>query len=110
MSWGKNGEPLTTVIFLKAHNDVLMRGATTSAGKEAFEYRFRSHDQPFFAGFYTFPNMTNHEEDLAEALRQRETDFEPSHPVAYATNLLYDVLSLHPYMNGNGRTARLLYA
>jgi Fic family protein len=111
MSFGKNGVPPLMTDMILTVDATLMRGATTSVGKEVSESRFRSRDQPVFSGCcYTFPNMTDHKKDSAEALKQGETDFGSSHNVEYATNLLYNVLTLHPFMNGIGRTARLLYA
>jgi fido (protein-threonine AMPylation protein) len=62
------------------------------------------------AGDYIFPNRTDHKQDVADQLEKRNAEFATSHPLAWASDLMLDVLTLHPFMNGNGRFARLCFA
>jgi fido (protein-threonine AMPylation protein) len=47
---------------------------------------------------------------MREQLEKRNAEFSTSHPLAWASNLMLDVLSSHPFLNGNGRLARLCFA
>ncbi|KAL7555462.1 hypothetical protein ACA910_020188 [Epithemia clementina (nom. ined.)] len=104
----REGKPLDTVTLLRCHN-LLMNGAA-SATNVPFESRFRGWDEPVVAGNYIFPNQTNHEQNLAAKLEQINSTFETKHPVDWACDLLLAVLTLHPFLNGNGRLARLCFA
>ena len=102
------GKPLDTETVLHCHN-IMMNGAVAASG-ESFESRFRGWDEPVSAGKYVFPNKTNHEQDLAEKLEQINSTFETKHPVEWACDLLHAIVSLHPFLNGNGRLAHICFA
>ena len=104
----QEGKPLDADVLLECHK-VLMDGAVTEKG-QAFQSRFRAYDEPVVAGNFAFPNRTNHKEDLARKLQELNTSFDSSHPVAWASDLMITVLTLHPFLNGNGRLARLCFA
>jgi len=108
LTWAENGEPLTPEKLLQCHS-VLMQGAVTSTG-EGFQSRFRSFDEPAMAGTYVFPNKVDHEKKIREALEKHEAEFATSHPAAWASKLLREILTNHPFMNGNGCLARLCFA
>lgn len=76
-----------------------------------FEPRFHGFDEPVLpAGNYIFPNRTDHQNDLAQKLEQLNAEFQMSHPVCWASDLLLAVLTHHPFLNGNGPLARLCFA
>lgn len=98
----QKGMPLDPDILLDCHK-ILMSGATTTATGEVFESRFRGFDEPVVAGNYIFPNHTDHKKDLEQKLKQLNANYQTSHPVAWASDLMLAVLTLHPFLNGNGR-------
>jgi Fic family protein len=108
LSWAKAGEPLTTEKLLACHSQ-LMSGSVTSTGG-AFESRFRREDESVCAGSYVFPFGINHEESMANILEKINSDFGATHPAEWSSKLLLGVLSAHPFLNGNGRMARLCFA
>jgi Fic family protein len=108
IAWAAAGEPLTADTLFECHN-VLMRGAISSASKEAFHSRYRAFDEPVTSEMYIFPNRTDHKQDMADQLEKRNAEFDTSHPLAWASDLMLDVLTLHPFLNGNGRLARLCF-
>jgi Fic family protein len=54
------------------------------------------------------PNYAKVPRLVDEMLRRLATDIETGHPVAVASQLHFDLLTIHPFVDGNGRTARLL--
>ena len=77
--------------------------------KEAFQSHFCAFEEPVMAGMYVFPNRTDHKQDIADQLEKRNAKFATSHPLAWASDLMLDVVTLHPFLNGNGRLARLCF-
>jgi fido (protein-threonine AMPylation protein) len=108
LDWAKAGEPLTTEKLLACHSQ-LMSGSVTSTGA-AFESRFRDEDEPVYAASYSFPFRINHEKSMADILEKINSDFGTCHPAEWSSKLLLGVLSAHPFLNGNGRMARLCFA
>ena len=108
LDWAKAGEPLTTEKLLLCHNE-LMKESVNAEGT-TFESRYRYRDESVYAGQYAFPVNTNHEENMATILEQLNAKFGTQHPVEWSCNFLLEVLSAHPFLNGNGRMARMCYA
>jgi fido (protein-threonine AMPylation protein) len=93
--------PLTAALVRGTH-ELLMRGALPEPG--ALRRR------PVNAGLHRFPDhrlVAGSLDWLAADYRETETT---GHPIARATALLYDLLTLHPFDDGNGRLARLFFA
>jgi fido (protein-threonine AMPylation protein) len=88
-----------------------MSGAVTSTGA-AFESRFRHENEPvyLYAASYAFPFRIDHEKSMADILEKTNSDFATSHQAEWSSKLLLGVLSAHPFLNGNGRMARLCFA
>jgi fido (protein-threonine AMPylation protein) len=47
---------------------------------------------------------------MTDILEKINVEFGSSHPVEWPSKILLDVLSTHPFLNGNGRMARMCYA
>ena len=108
LKWAEEDEPLTTQKLLLCHNE-LMKGSQNSDGVP-FESRYRHKNESVYAGHFVFPADINHEEKMAEILGEANSQFGTQHPVAWSCDLLLEVLSAHPFLNGNGRMARMCYA
>ena len=107
MNWGLAGESLTPERLLACHHELMM-GATTQEGT-IFESKYRQMNEKVHADLHVFPTL-NHEKEMGAILEQAESEFGKVHPVQYSCNLLYRILVDHPFLNGNGRMARLCFA
>jgi Fic family protein len=83
---------------------------SVNATRTAFESRFRFEDKSVHAASYVFPTSNDHEKSMAEILETINSEFAISHPAEWSSKLLLGVLSAHPFLNGNGRMARLCFA
>lgn len=96
-------EPLSADLLLRIHG-IMMEGSTL--GQDAGALRTESVCAGGRgASTHVFPNA-----EEIPGLLQRICDsfnLEERHPVQRASYLLYEVLSIHPFRNGNGRIARL---
>lgn len=96
------GETLTVHVMLELHR-LLMRGID-----DAWAGRIRN-DAVAIAGTHYRPQNADVasagvDESFARYGARRELD----HPVLVAADLHYEIARLHPFFDGNGRTARLL--
>ena len=66
--------------------------------------------QPIFVSGsdYVFPLPEQLQEKMAELEKWIETEREKYHPVEFAALLHLKFVTIHPFIDGNGRTARLL--
>ena len=102
--------PLSAEIILKAH-EVLMAGALDDDGTSIKNGVLRDH--PCHAGTHVYPE--GNPAALLASLRRIIDEYNVSARaspslVLPATRLFYDVITLHPFQNGNGRMCRLLFA
>jgi Fic family protein len=105
---GKGGNELTLDTLLVAHKK-LFRGATVGGkASEAGVLRRRMVS----AGTHTFPSAGHVPDLLPPFLRSLEEEIrDPAVPIwAVASHAFFDLVQIHPFWNGNGRTSRLITA
>ena len=99
--------PLTVDIVLKAHQ--LLMENSTSHGKAVAAGQFRDHavhaDTYVYMRHEEVPNEVGR---IVEAFNLSVANKED--PVKIAGNLFYDLITAHPFQDGNGRLCRLMVA
>jgi Fic family protein len=108
LHWAKAGEPLSVEKLVACHSE-LMKGAFTKDGNR-FQSRYRLAEEMVHADLHTFPDSNHHEEDVGKILAEMNSSIGTVHPVKWSCDLLLAVVSAQPFLNGNGRMARLCYA
>jgi len=103
-----SGEPITEGLIREIHKYLVrnVRGNTALPG----EYR---HIQNYIANsltkeiIYTPPSPLDVPVQMAELIAWLQTET-PIHPVLVASIAQFQLVHIHPFVDGNGRTARLL--
>jgi Fic family protein len=98
LAQNRSGIELGTILTL--HRAVV--GDTSYAGQ--------LRNQPVYirGSLHVPPNYARVGRLVDEMLERLAADRETAHPVAVASRLHFDLLTIHPFVDGNGRTARLL--
>ena len=98
---------LTVEHVLKTH-EILMKNSIDKSKKSILNGKFREH--PVYAGTHTFPPAQIIPGALNVIINNynRAWKEEEEDPIKVAMDLFYDVVSLHPFQDGNGRLCRLL--
>ena len=105
--WGTRDERLTKGRITDLHK-ILLCGA-----KAPYAGCWRT--KPVHAGWHAFPTakdeveMESWVQEVVDRFEERMHD-ERTPAVVTASRLLHDICAIHPFENGNGRTARLLFA
>ncbi len=96
--------------FVKKIHFLMMTGKVNEHGMSinAGEYRKMS----VMAGDHRFPCHESVGESMENIVdRHNSEQSKPNHdPYRLASNLFFDVVSVHPFEDGNGRTSRILWA
>lgn len=99
---------LTLKTILKTHS-ILMANSVDGDGSLILAGVLRQG--PVHAGSHVYPEAKYVESGLNKLLQSyNESSAEGLHPVAVAANLFYDLVTVHPFADGNGRLARLVVA
>lgn len=69
---------------------------------------FRDHPVYIFGSMHVPPNPASVPERVDDMLARYAYNKEHAHPVVSGSILHFDLLTIHPFADGNGRTARLL--
>jgi len=107
----KENTALSVNLIVRVHR-TLMKGAKADDGRHsvgmvaAGELR----TEGVRAGDYVFPRADLVPCRLEKLINEFEARLEAGHAVEAAALLLLDFVSLHPFMDGNGRTCRFLFA
>jgi Fic family protein len=97
-------QPLSIELILEVHA-MIMKGSTL--GEDAGRLRTKGVCAGGRAGTtYIFVDPECVEQALHNVVKDYNTV--ARHPVQRASYLLYELLTIHPFMNGNGRLARLM--
>ncbi len=93
--------PITTAVIRNLHRAVV--------GSEVeFAGQWRDHAVYIRGSRHVPPNYLKVPELIDEMLAAYEISKKNDHPVATAAKLHFDFVHIHPFADGNGRTARLL--
>ena len=96
----KNNEPLTEWQIKNIHNLILKNIDVDNAG------RYRSENVIISGAKHIPPNFLNLDEEMKNLIKWYNEDI--SHPIEKSAKLHSIFVKIHPFIDGNGRTARLL--
>lgn len=96
----KNNEPLTEWQIKNIHNLILKNIDVDNAG------RYRSENVIISGAKHIPPNFLNLDEEMKNLIKWYNEDI--SHPIEKSAKLHSIFVKVHPFIDGNGRTARLL--
>ena len=96
----KNNEPLTEWQIKNIHNLILKNIDVDNAG------RYRSENVIISGAEHIPPNFLNLDEEMKNLIKWYNEDI--SHPIEKSAKLHSIFVKVHPFIDGNGRTARLL--
>jgi Fic family protein len=97
-----HGETITVHVMLELHG-LLLRGID-----DGWAGRIRNGAVAIAGTAYRPPNADAASAGLDESFARYAERKEHAHPVLVAADLHYEIARLHPFFDGNGRTARLL--
>lgn len=72
--------------------------------------RMREGNEEVNAGWHQFVPAQAVKQSVTSIISTYNTEREKMHPVSAATYLFYEMITVHPFLNGNGRMCRLLLA
>ncbi len=105
MTLASQKTPLSSTLIRTLNRIVTLQTTTDKANAGVYRilaaWPYGSEDKPYVAPFDIAPQM----DDLMTWSRTAQND---RHPVQYAADLHQKFVSIHPFADGNGRTARLL--
>lgn len=101
-------EPLSTSNIQKAH-EILTSGLFDDSGAPIAAGSYRKHpshagDNYIYLDHASIPRAM----EIAVARFNRECKSSSTHVVQLAADLFYDIITIHPFQDGNGRLCRLL--
>ncbi len=98
----ERGEAITVHVMLELHG-LLMRGID-----DGWAGRIRNDAIAIAGTRYRPPNADVASAGVDDSFARYAERKDGEHPVLVATDLHYEIARLHPFFDGNGRTARLL--
>lgn len=106
--YAREQKTLTVEVLCKCHG-IMFDGAVVD--KEAFAGAGKLRTEAVFAGAHNhqFPDHRQIPTRLQKILKEFNHRKYPD-AIENATNLFYQIVTLHPFINGNGRISRLLFA
>lgn len=95
-------EPLTEQIIKQIHYIVLKNCDNLNAGK------YRSHNVGISGSEHQPPNYLKVPEEMVKLLQWYDKNKHQLHPIELSSLFHFHLVYIHPFSDGNGRTARLL--
>jgi Fic family protein len=96
--------PLTERLIQEIHQ-IVLQGVGGNKGEAG---KYRTYGVYISGSEHLPPNALNVKEAMEKLIIWSETNREKLHPIAYAALLHQKFVNIHPFGDGNGRTARLL--
>ena len=109
-----NGQKAYTLMLDSAQNrsdidlDTILTLHHAVVGDTSYFGQLRTQPVYIRGSMHVPPNYAKVPRLVDEMLQRLAVDTETAHPVAAASQLHFDLLTIHPFVDGNGRTARLL--
>lgn len=100
LDMARNQRPITRNTLLAVH--AVICAAEDHAGA------FRDEPNYIFGSKHVTPNWRKVSELIDQMFERYQGDLESKHPVMTGAILHFDLVTIHPFKDGNGRTARLL--
>jgi Fic family protein len=97
----KDRIPITTAVLRGLHRAVV-------GGDVDFGGQWRDHQVYIRGSRHAPPNYAKVSTCIDEMIARYEASRETEHPIATAAKLHFDLVHIHPFADGNGRTARLV--
>lgn len=101
LKFAKDQVPVTTAVIRALHRVVV-------GSDEDFAGQWRDHPVYIHGSFHVPPNYIKIPNLMDAMIAKYETLRTTEHPIATAAKLHFDLVTIHPFADGNGRTARLL--
>jgi Fic family protein len=101
LKFAKDRIPVTTAVIRNLHRAVV-------GADEDFAGQWRDHPVYIRGSRHTPPNYLKTPQLIEEMIAAYEESRATEHPIATAAKLHFDLVHIHPFADGNGRTARLL--
>jgi Fic family protein len=98
----KESTPLTERTIKELHQLVLKGIDDTNAG------RYRQKNVLISGAGFTPPDLLHVQEHMTHFIQWHQNNSQQLHPVERAARVHADFVNIHPFVDGNGRTARLL--
>lgn len=104
-------EPLSLSLILETYR-IMMENSymEDKRGNQTLLPVTDTRDCDVFAGYYCFAPAQHVKGCLAALCNYYNHDTGSIHPVSRATYLFYELITVHPFLNGNGRLCRLFLA
>ena len=105
---GSESLPELTEDLIKQTHQIMMRGLQNEQGLSVNAGQYRQG--PVFAGNHTFPAHDCIPSSMERIVKEYEAKFSQPHDrYELASWLHFNVVTLHPFIDGNGRISRLLW-
>lgn len=106
------GQDLSEAIILKAHSILTHKIDAENLPWTQYSGAYRS--EPVSAGLHAFPHHSLVPHKMKSMIRELESDIKEAaksgdiDPIALATKYTHMFVNIHPFIDGNGRTCRLI--
>jgi fido (protein-threonine AMPylation protein) len=100
--------PLSVALIIETHRRIMNGSYDNETKSLTVTGRFRS--DKVYAGNYAFCDPESVANAVDRLITKYNDELKNENPISKATALFYDLITIHPFINGNGRLCRLLLA